>query len=665
MTQESIQPVLNWITANPTWAGFIVFLISLSESLAIVGLVVPGVVMMTAIGAMMGSGHLPFWETLTWAILGAIAGDGISYWLGYHYHEHLREFWPFKQFPKLLARGEAFFKNHGGKSIIFGRFVGPVRPMIPVIAGMMDMTPRRFLVFNILSAIAWAPLYSLPGILIGASLGNLSSEVATRIGMLVLLALFAIWVVYEIILLIGSWISKTVAHGVDYGWRLLSRLPWVHPILRTAQGSEQSQLGILILFLIGLCLFLTTLSGVLNSSGIANWDEPVFQVLRALYNEKIIKTSELLTAMGDPWILLPTIAAVGLWLLWRQRYKTALCWLFTIGGGFALGHFLKIATHIPRPEGLGHLNQPFAFPSGHALAATLTFGMAAVLIQHSVAKNHRWIPWAVAIPLIFIAAFSRLYLGMHWFTDVIGSITLGICCVTLGAFIYQRIEPRPIPIRAVLIPGLITFVLCFSIYSFYVYPKIHHQFVRQWPKKELIEESWWQGHDEAIRTLYRTGALKRQATVFDIQWLGSLDKIRSILEGSGFTEVPKLNFKTGVMILANDPSPLKFPVLPKFHRDRLPVLIFAKQLDNNKRVIVQLWDSDYVSDKKLPLWVGTLRLEEANHPLPLVTLYLEESSETNLLEAFTKTLKNDPALHWQIINPENPEETKVLLLKSS
>ena len=90
MSPETYQPILDWIGSHPHWSGFIVFLISLSESLAIVGLVVPGVVLMTAIGGMMGSGILPFWATLTWAILGAIAGDGISYWLGYHYHQHLK-----------------------------------------------------------------------------------------------------------------------------------------------------------------------------------------------------------------------------------------------------------------------------------------------------------------------------------------------------------------------------------------------------------------------------------------------------------------------------------------------------------------------------------------------------------------------------------------------
>ena len=61
------------------------FLISLSESLAVVGLVVPGVILMTAIGSLIGAGKLPALATMTWAILGAIAGDGLSYWLGLYW----------------------------------------------------------------------------------------------------------------------------------------------------------------------------------------------------------------------------------------------------------------------------------------------------------------------------------------------------------------------------------------------------------------------------------------------------------------------------------------------------------------------------------------------------------------------------------------------------
>lgn len=665
MTQESIQPVLNWISSHPHWSGFIVFLISLSESLAIVGLIVPGVVMMTAIGGMMGSGILPAWQTLSWAILGAVAGDGISYWLGYHYHQHLRDFWPFKQFPKLLARGEFFFKHHGGKSIVFGRFVGPVRPMIPVIAGMMDMAPKRFLFFNILSAIAWAPLYSLPGILIGASLGNLSSEVASRAGLLVLLLLLALWCIYEILLLLGAWIVNTLKNCVQFTWEILNRSSLIHSLLKTKQGTEQNQLGILLLFILAVIGFVITTYDALHAEGIAALNEPMYQVLRALYLDKLITTIGLLAGLADPFVLLPAAAMVGFWLLCQKYLKAAGCWLMTIFGGFIAGHYIGSLTAVPRPEGLMYLSHSYSFPSGHTLAIVLTFGLAAAFIQHALLRKYRWLPWVIVIPIILFISCSRIYLGMHWFTDIIGSLTLGIACVALGTFIYRRIVPHRIPMRAILIPGLLTISITFSFYTIYVYPTIRTHLVRAWPIHLLNQTVWWTGKGPT-NDLYRTGAFKRQATVFDIQWLGNLNTIQTILEQEGWATLPKLNFKTGVMMLANDPSPTLFPIMPKFHRDRLPVLTVAKPLNAHKRLVLQLWQSDYLSAQTdTPLWVGTLRLEEASHPLPLVTLYLEVPSHGNILKFFTKELnRSNTQVQVHLINAKHAATRAILLLKS-
>jgi len=664
MTQESIQPILDWISAHPTWSGFVVFLISLSESLAIVGLIVPGVVMMTAIGGMMGAGILPFWLTLAWAILGAIAGDGISYWLGYHYHEHLRDFWPFKQFPKLLIRGEAFFRQHGGKSIVFGRFVGPVRPMIPVIAGMLDMSPKRFLFFNVLSAIAWAPLYSLPGILIGASLESLSPAVATRAGLLVLFLLFVLWLFYEVLLLLGAWIISMIQKALNRVWKVLNRLPWLDTVLRTAQGTEESQLGFLLLFIFAFLVSIITIVNALNVDGLALFNEPVYQVLRALYSDKFIAILGFITAFGSPWVLMPAVVGIALWLCWQKRSQIGLCWLLTIIGGFLIGHLLKIETAIPRPEGLLYFSEEYAFPSGHTLLATLTFGFAAILIQHAIASKYRWIPWLIALPFIFLIALSRLYLGVHWFTDIVGGIFIGILFVSLGAFFYRRIDPKSIPISAILTPGLLLIAISLSIYSYSSYPLLRKEIVRQWSSYVLVENTWWEGKDPS-NALYRRGAFRRHGIVFDLQYLGALKTIETSLEKAGWKTIPKLDFQTGILFLDNNPSPMIFPIMPKFHRDRLPVLTLAKPIDQTKRLVIQFWQSDYATAKGIPLWVGTLRLEEASHPLPLVTLYLEEPYTGDIFQQLLDDLKNYHNIRNKIITTSsNDEESKVLLLTS-
>lgn len=160
---ETYQGMEAWIIAHPHWSGFVVLAVALSESLAVIGLFIPGILAMSIIGGLVSAGTLDLVPTLLWAIVGAILGDGISYSIGRHFKHHLPNYWPFRRFPQWLTRGKEFFIQHGSKSIIVGRFVGPVRPFIPVVAGIMAMCPRKFLIANVFSAIVWAPIYMLPG----------------------------------------------------------------------------------------------------------------------------------------------------------------------------------------------------------------------------------------------------------------------------------------------------------------------------------------------------------------------------------------------------------------------------------------------------------------------------------------------------------------------
>lgn len=658
-----MQPLLDWVSANPTWSGIIVFFISLSESLAIIGLVVPGVVLMTAIGAMMGAGILPFWATLIWAILGAIAGDGISYWLGYHYHQHLRDFWPFRQFPQLLARGEAFFKSHGGKSIIFGRFVGPVRPMIPVIAGMMDMTPKKFLFFNIVSAIAWAPLYSLPGILIGASLGALSPEVARRVVLLILLLLLVLWIIYVFLIKLGMWIKTLISRSLQNMWKSFEsspRMGWVHKALATKIGSEEGQLGLILLFLGTLLAFVYITWSVMLEEGIALWNEPVYQALRALYLEQLVDGTALLTGLGTASVLLPVAFVIGLWLFWKKRYIEMFCWLGTIGIGEFVGYGLKDIVAMPRPEGLIYLTTEYSFPSGHALTAVLVYGLAAGFIHNALDREHRWIPWAISLPLIFLIAVSRVYLGMHWFTDVIGGLAWGTACVALGLFFYRRYVHTPLAPRLILIPGLLALVLTYAIFAFHSFPKQRLSLIRQWTVQEISNKSWWQGSEET-NPLHRSGAFKRIATIFDIEWLGNITDLEDILQKNGFQLAPPLTLQTWLMTLVSQPKAGQLPVLPKFHLDRLPVLVMIKPNDDNERYVVQFWRSDLVDEDDNELWVGTVRLEAAKHPVPLVTLFMESSKTEEAVNKLSTLLNTGNIEKKSISVPGSPQ--KIILVR--
>lgn len=158
-----------------------IFVVAAIESVAVLGLILPGTIMMSAVAFQAGQVDMNVYLMLVSGALGAVVGDSISYWLGKTQCHRIPRYWPFSQHPSWLRRGQKFFDRHGGLSILIGRFVGPVRPLIPMIAGMMRMPQSRFFVVNVVSAIGWAPLYLLPGYCVGRN-AHFSSATSVWIG---------------------------------------------------------------------------------------------------------------------------------------------------------------------------------------------------------------------------------------------------------------------------------------------------------------------------------------------------------------------------------------------------------------------------------------------------------------------------------------------------
>lgn len=163
-------PLLAWLEQHRHWTGAVIFAIAMLESVAIAGLLVPGVVLLFAAAALAGSQQMGLIEILAFAFAGAVCGDLLSFALGRWLHQDIRRIWPLRRYPEWVDRGEVFFRRHGMLSILIGRFVGPVRPVIPLVAGMFDMPFWRFLLVNLFSALLWAPVYILPGYATGSAL---------------------------------------------------------------------------------------------------------------------------------------------------------------------------------------------------------------------------------------------------------------------------------------------------------------------------------------------------------------------------------------------------------------------------------------------------------------------------------------------------------------
>ncbi len=378
-----------WLQQNTGWIGPAIAVVACLESLVVVGIVLPGVAMLFALAAIAGAASISIYPILLWAFLGAIVGDGISYLLGYYYHERVRCWWPFNRHPQWLDGGEDFFRKYGILSVVIGRFVGPVRPIIPAVAGMMGMVPRCFFTVNFLSALAWSPVYLLPGYLTGAAL-QWHDKVPDQL-MVVLLAITCVAILFPPLL-------------ISVHRHLKPRFIW----------------------------YLVLVSGLLavlvfsNGTGLLeNVNQRAYEWLTAVQLPWLQKTMYWVTQIGSIPVL-SIFSAGGLFWLYRSNRLTALFRLLCGGVSMACSVWLiKWLADNERPQIVTGLD-PYTFPSGHTTATAYVLFSFAVLLRASRSFKIQWLWTSVALGLVMIEAFSRLVLQVHWFGDVVTGMCLGL-----------------------------------------------------------------------------------------------------------------------------------------------------------------------------------------------------------------------------------------------
>jgi membrane protein DedA with SNARE-associated domain len=187
-----VQPILDFISAHSGWAVAIIFVTAFGESFAFVSLLFPGTSLLIAAGALVAAGSLPYFPIMAGAIIGAVLGDTVSFWIGHRFGGGIARIWPFTRSPELLPSGIRFFAKHGGKSVFIGRFFGPVRAVIPLAAGIMRMPRGRFWFANVTSAMVWAPMLLFAGDAVGDVGDRLIGSARTTLLIFAGLTLFGI-----------------------------------------------------------------------------------------------------------------------------------------------------------------------------------------------------------------------------------------------------------------------------------------------------------------------------------------------------------------------------------------------------------------------------------------------------------------------------------------
>lgn len=151
-----VQDVINFVREHQAWGPPIVFALAFGESLAFISLLLPAWAALVGIGALIGGSGISFWPIWAAAAIGAALGDWLSYWIGIKVGPAVAHVWPLSRHPDLIPSGERFLEKWGIAAIFIGRFFGPLRASVPLVAGIFHMPYWHFQFANVTSAFVWA-----------------------------------------------------------------------------------------------------------------------------------------------------------------------------------------------------------------------------------------------------------------------------------------------------------------------------------------------------------------------------------------------------------------------------------------------------------------------------------------------------------------------------
>jgi undecaprenyl-diphosphatase len=412
-----------------------------------VGIPLPGEAALLTASAFAAQGHLSIIGVILAAAAGGIVGDAAGYWIGrkgglpavrrYGKVLHVSD--------ATLDRASGFFQRHGGKTVFLGRFVSLLRMWAAVLAGVSRMPYGRFTLYNVAGGLCWATVFGSLGYLFGRSLpqlqkvvGQAGAMVALLVAIIVALVLLGRWFEDhqdEILASVRRQVTRISESGVVRRSRARHPRAW---IFLTQRFSRTEYLGLhltlgLVLSLGALWLFAGISEDVIHHDPLTQFDLTVADVLHRHSSPVLIQLAKIISLLGSPGFVAAWTLVVCVVLL-KQRQRVLLVgWIGALAGGGLLDLGLKLAFRRPRPtwEAPYLVEHGWSFPSGHAMGSLVAYGMLAyILVLHGRAARTAVIIGAVV--LVLAIGFTRLFLGVHFFSDVIagyaaGTVWLAVC----------------------------------------------------------------------------------------------------------------------------------------------------------------------------------------------------------------------------------------------
>lgn len=605
-----MEALLHWVQAHPLIALLGLALASAVEAVFVVGIVIPGALILFGFGALVALGVLDFWVCVLFAAAGAVLGDLLTYWIGRRYGPALFSIRLLARYPEALARGQNFFQRHGGKSVILGRIIGPTRPLMPAIAGAYDMRVATFIGFDVVGALAFAVIYTLPGVVFGASI-SLAAEVATRMVVMLLAVVLGLWLIAWAV---GRSVVYVQRHAEQWVVALLDwsrrhrRLGRLGTWLADPSQPETPALAILaLILLLGGWLVMSLWWGI-GAIYPAAYDALTYQALRDLYTPAAGYLATGIALLGEAPIYLPVALTTALILIWRRRVRASWHWLAAVGFGAVISISLYYLLPLPDPQRYFGGEAANRFSGRDLVLATVIYGFIPVLLSTRRRIAVRAWLYGVSISVLALIVVAQLYLGIQWLSVALFSVTLGALWVTTLAIGYKRHRAERIIARHLLWPVLLVFVAAAAHSWQQRLDARVARYAPSQPQESMRLGEWWQG-GYARLPAYRSDISGRLEQPLNLQWAGHLADIEATLREAGWVSPVPMTWANSLRWLTASTPISSLPILPQVHAGQHQSLILSQSIDADQQWVIRLWATHW-NLAGLPMWIGTVNRQQ-------------------------------------------------------
>jgi undecaprenyl-diphosphatase len=449
---------LDHLLTLPGWLVILlVFLLPALEASAFLGFVVPGEIVVILGGVSASRGTVPLWAVIVAAVLGAIIGDSVGYAIGRRWgrgmlHGTLGRLPIIRaHLDRNLDEAQAYVRRRRGAAVFFGRFTTALRVLVPGLAGMSDVNYPAFLGYNVAGGILWGAGFAFLGYVAGESYHRVV-QLTDRFGLallaVVVLALVLARLFRRLVLRPGRLRSfgEWAAASPPLAWvrrRFPAQVRWLRRRL-----DVTSRRGFALTLSVAVAaLFLWWFGGV-TQDVVAHDDtylaDPhVLSWVVAHRTEALTSFFRVVTWMGSTAVLYPAVVVFAAVLWWRRRqWRPSALLAAALLGAVGLYDIVKPLVGRARPPERFWIGtySGWSFPSGHATQTIAFYGMLAFLLSRwSRSPRGRAALWGGALVVTLVVGGSRIYLGAHWMTDVLGGYALGGFWVSLViAFTFWR-----------------------------------------------------------------------------------------------------------------------------------------------------------------------------------------------------------------------------------